>query len=297
MPIDRSASLRIDSDGLRFSIARRSLMLKDRSPISGQHSMNNTSQIPFTIILPTAYGQMLVNRYDINQTNPLIKSGQAVDHAEIMLLVQILQLLGTNLTVVDVGANVGTFALALARCVGAQGKVHAFEPQRIIFQMLAGSVALNSLTNVYCHHLALGECEGRLEIPQFDYSQPLNFGSIEFTAEQVEKLEQTRRHDPQNIEYVSLTTLDRFEFDPVHLIKIDAEGMEMRILEGAIGTLRRCRPVLYVEFLKSDKAAIQQFVAALDYAIYENGFCFLCIPAELKNKIQVTPRPMAPIPA
>jgi FkbM family methyltransferase len=256
----------------------------------------NPPQIPFTIIVPTAYGQMLVNRHDITQTNALFKTGLAFDHAEIALLAQILPLLGTDLTVIDVGANFGTYTLALARLVGAKGKVHAFEPQRILFQMLAGSVALNSLTNVFCHHLALGEREGRLEIPQFDYSQPLNFGSIEFAAEQGEPLDQARRHDPAALEYVPLTTLDRFEFDRVHLMKIDAEGMEMRILEGAANTLRRCRPVLYLEFLKSDKTALQQYVTALDYAIYENGINFLCIPTELKDRIPIRRGPVAAIP-
>lgn len=251
---------------------------------------------PFTIILPTAYGQMLVNRHDINQTNALFKTGQAIDHGEIVLLAQVLQLLGTDLTVLDVGANFGTYTLALARCVGPRGKVHAFEPQRIIFQMLAGSVALNSLTHVFCHHLALGDREGRLEIPQFDYTQPLNFGSIEFTAEQREPLTQPRQHDPHRIEYVPLTTLDRFEFPQVHLIKIDAEGMEMQVLEGAMATLRRCRPVLYLEFLKSDKAALQQHVTALDYAVHENGINFLCIPSELKDRIQIAPAPTGNAP-
>ena len=244
--------------------------------------------LPFTVIVPTAYGQMLVNRHDINQTNALFKNGQAIDHGEIVLLSQILKLLGTDLTVLDIGANFGTYTLALAQCVGPRGKVHAFEPQRIIFHMLAGSVALNSLGNVFCHHVALGEREGRVEVPQFDYSQPLNFGSIEFTAEQREPLHQRRGHDPQSVEYVPLTTVDRFEFAQVHLMKIDAEGMEMQVLEGAMNTLRRCRPVLFLEFLKSDKAALRQRVAALDYAVYESGMNFLCIPAELKGRISVT---------
>ena len=246
------------------------------------------SSPPFTIILPTAYGQMLVNRNDINQTNALFKTGMAIDHAEIALLAQVLQLLGTDLTVLDVGANFGTYALALSRFVGATGRVHAFEPQRIIFNMLAGSVALNSLTNVFCYHLALGDREGKLEIPQFDYSQPLNFGSIEFTAEQGEPLNQPRAHDPQRLEYVPMTTVDRFEFTHVHLMKIDAEGMEMQVLEGATDTLRRCRPVIYLEFLKGDKNALMQRVAALNYAVYENGMNFLCIPTEMKGRIQVT---------
>jgi FkbM family methyltransferase len=251
----------------------------------------NPPQIPFTIIAPTAYGQMLLNRFDINQTNALIKTGMAIDHTEITMLAQILQLLGTDLTVLDIGANMGTYSLALARFVGARGKVHSFEPQRVLFHLLAGSVALNSLTNVHCHHVALGDREGQLEIPQFDYSQPLNFGSIEFSSEQVEPLHQIRGHDPVKIDHVPLRALDQFGFDPVHLMKIDVEGMELNVLQGAMETLKRFKPVLYVEFFKSDKAALQQLITGLGYATYENGPNFLCIPAHLTDRIHVHPKP------
>ena len=206
-----------------------------------------------------------------------------------MMLAQILQLLGGNLTVIDVGANFGAYALALSRFVGPRGKIHAFEPQRIIFNMLAGSVALNSLNNVFCHHVALGDREGELEIPQFNYSQALNFGSIEFTAEQREPLTQKRRHDPKRLEYAPLSTLDRFEFEQVHLITIGVEGMEMQVLDGAIQNLRRCRPVLYLEFLKSDKAALQQRVTQLGYAVHQKDINFLCIPEELTDRIKAPP--------
>ena len=243
--------------------------------------------IPFTIILPTAYGQMLVNRHDINQTNALLKTGHAVDHAEIVLLSQVLQLLGTDLTVLDIGANFGAFSLGLAGCVGAQGKVHAFEPQRLLFNMIAGSVALNSLTNVFCHHMALGDREGAVEIPQFDYAQPLNFGSIEFTADQREPLTQLRGHDPRRAEFVTLTTIDRLALPQVHLMKIDAEGMEMQVLVGAAETLRRCRPVVYVEFLKSDKAALHRQLTASGYTLHENGINFLSIPNELADRFRI----------
>jgi FkbM family methyltransferase len=242
---------------------------------------------PFTIIVPTIYGQMLVNRHDIIQTDFLVKTGVAVDHGEIDLLAKILEQLGTGLTFLDVGANFGTYTLALARAVGPGGTVHAFEAQRIIFQMLTGSVALNSLTNVICHHAALGDEVGRIEIPQFDYHQPLNFGSIEFGPEQQEPLDQVRAHDPQRLEFVTLTTIDQCGFAQVHMIKIDVEGMEMAVLKGAEQTIGRCRPVLYVEFLKSDRQALREWLETRDYDVHENKINLLGIPKELKEQLPI----------
>jgi tRNA1(Val) A37 N6-methylase TrmN6 len=131
-------------------------------------SRTDVPPIPFTTIIPTVYGQMMVNRYDINQTTALFKTGKAIDHDEIALLTRVLRMLGPDPTVLDVGANFGTYSLALAAVVGPNGKVHAFEPQRLIYNLLVGSVALNALTNVYCHNVALGNREGRVEIPQYD---------------------------------------------------------------------------------------------------------------------------------
>jgi len=110
------------------------------------------------------------------------------------------------------------------------GKIHAFEAQRMIFNMLAGSVALNALENIVCHNVAIGDREGSIELPQFDYFRELNFGSVELGDEQRERLTQQRGHDPKKIEHVPLRTIDGFGFENVALIKIDVEGMEMQVL-------------------------------------------------------------------
>jgi FkbM family methyltransferase len=249
-----------------------------------------TDAVASTVIVPSVYGQILVNRHDINQTNALFKTGRAIDHNEIVMLTKILQQLGKGLTVLDVGANFGTYTLAFARAVGSHGKVHAFEPQRLIYELLVGSVAINSLANVYCHHVALGDREDKVEVPQYDYNQPMNFGSIEFAAEQSEQLTQVRGHDPAKIEYVPLTTIDSFNFSAVHLVKIDAEGMETQILQGSVDTIRRCRPVLFVEYLKGDREGLRLALQHFGYDVYPQTMNFLCIPTEMKERIQIPPR-------
>jgi hypothetical protein len=118
----------------------------------------------------------------------------------------------------------------------------------------------------------------------------MNFGSVEFTGEQSEKLVQDRGHDPARAEFVPLTTIDRFEFPRADLMKIDVEGMELQVLEGGAETIRRCRPVLFVEHLKNDRESLRQAILGLDYVVYqkERGMNFLCVPTEMKDRVQIT---------
>ncbi|HVJ50921.1 MAG TPA: FkbM family methyltransferase [Aliidongia sp.] len=251
----------------------------------------SVGNVPFSIVVPTRYGQMIINRNDINQANALIKTGQSLDHAEIELLGQVLRLydadFGKSLSILDLGANFGTFSLGLAPLVGPKGVIHAFEPQRILFNMICGSVALNGLTNVHVHNLAVGDREGAVEIPQFDYSKPLNFGSVEFSAEQREPLSQERGHDPAAAELVPLATLDRFGFERVHLLKIDVEGMELAVLDGAQATIGRCRPIIFAEFIKVDREALRLRLEGFGYSIFHTTMCYLAVPNELAGRVTI----------
>lgn len=242
---------------------------------------------PFSIVLPTAYGQMIVNRNDINQTDALLKTGRSCDDHEIASLERILAALAADPVVVDIGANFGCFSLALSRIAGPNGKVHAFEAQRIIFNMLCGSVALNAITNVHCYNVAIGDHEGTVEIPQFDYARPLNFGSVEFGGTQREPLHQARGTDPRRAEYVQVATLDSFGFDRLDLLKIDTEGMELAVLAGAEKTIRRCKPVIFAEYLKVDRPLLRQAIKRHGYDLYRLDANYLCIPRELRNRTAI----------
>ena len=68
--------------------------------------------------------------------------------------------------------------------------MHAFEAQRVIFHMLAGNMALNSMENVHCHFMAVGAQAGSARIPRLDYHQHGSFGSLELNREQQSDLGQ-----------------------------------------------------------------------------------------------------------
>ncbi|MEN9712504.1 MAG: hypothetical protein RLY90_765, partial [Pseudomonadota bacterium] len=107
-------------------------------------------QTPYTIVLPTGYGHMLVNRFDINQTGALLKTGRATDAEKVEFAVRVCENSPPSSIALDIGANFGTYSLAMARAMQKLGgRVYAFEAQRIIYYMLCGSVSLNSLENCY----------------------------------------------------------------------------------------------------------------------------------------------------
>jgi FkbM family methyltransferase len=145
-------------------------------------------------------------------------------------------------TVIDVGANIGTHAVAFANMVGPSGAVHAFEPQRRLFGMLAGNVALNGLDWVVCHQEAVGADAGRIELQPMPASDVFfNYSSVSLTG---------NKQNPARVkagESVPLVTLDALGLERCAAIKIDVEGMEPGVLAGARQLIERCQPVLYIE--------------------------------------------------
>jgi FkbM family methyltransferase len=164
----------------------------------------------------------------------------------------------------DIGANIGTHTLALARLVGPGGLVFAFEPQRIVFQTLCANMALNSLDNIHCINAAVGATAGTLKLFDADPNVPNNFGGV-----QVAMLAGAPRASP-----VDRLRLDDFlDIDRLRLIKIDVEGMEAEVLRGARDILERFKPVLYVE---NDNVAGSAELVAL---LHECGYrCYWHLP-------------------
>jgi FkbM family methyltransferase len=231
---------------------------------------------PYTLVVPSIYGQVLVNRFDTNQANALIKTGASLDAAEIAALQAIIQQLPAGQVFLDVGANFGLYGLAMAHTLKASGgTVLAFEAQRILFNMVCGSVALNSIENMHVHHLAIADQEGWLPIPKFDYNQVSSYGSVEFGAQQTEPIGQVRGLSSESVRAI---TLDSLQLQRVDMVKIDIEGMEEHALAGAVALFDQHRPIAFVEWVKSNKHAIVDYFAQRNYSVYEAGMNLLCMP-------------------
>lgn len=160
---------------------------------------------------------------------------------------------------VEAGANVGAHTLQLARLVGPGGRVLAFEPQRLCFQALCATMALNSVPHAYCYQVALGSRRGTVRVPQLDPGRPQNFGGLALGGP-----DDAGGGDP-----VPVAPLDDYRPDRCRLIKVDVEGMEREVLLGAAATIRSCRPVLYVENDRRERSeALVRHIEALGYDLY-----------------------------
>ena len=197
-------------------------------------------------------GLFLVNRNDVYIGKSLEVYGEYAG-LEGRMLMSVVQ---PGQTVVEVGANIGSHTVGLAKRVGPSGKVFAFEPQRACFALLQSQIALNQLHNVVAFNEGSGASNRELWLPPIDYSRRGNFGGVSL-----------QRSGSGWQEKVNVRRLDDIFFDmPVHLLKIDVEGMEREVIEGARKLIEDSKPTLYVENDRAEQSA------ALISLIQDHGY-------------------------
>jgi FkbM family methyltransferase len=195
----------------------------------------------------------------------------------------------TGRTIIDIGANNGSFAVDFAHLVGDKGNVYSFEPQRIIFYQLCGNVFMNGIDNVHCYNLAIGDSDTDIQVQKPNYFQNgnVNFGDVKVGKVEGESVSVQQRR------------LDYFDFNDVVFIKIDVQGYELNVIKGAENTIRKHRPYLFVEFeddllqeAGTSEKELQEKIESLGYVVkrfqegmpYQttSGKCLdcVCIPKE-----------------
>jgi FkbM family methyltransferase len=176
------------------------------------------------------YGPMLFNRFDRFVGRSLDHYGEYSEPEAALLR----SLLRPGDIVIEAGANIGAHTVAMARAVGETGRILAFEPQRLVFQLLCANLALNELVNVDARPAGLGSAPGSVRLPVVLPGQEFNFGGLPLAG-----------HGTG--ERVPIETIDGLRLKSCRLIKADVEGMEREVLLGAEATIARCRPMLHVE--------------------------------------------------
>lgn len=122
--------------------------------------------------------------------------------------------------VIDIGANIGTFAATSSVRVGSNGCVHAFEAHPGTFKLLQRTMQVNDFTNVSCHQLAVSSSPETIRISDLGRKDDSNHIQVSDTR----GIEVPATTLAGFIEKVQLTLID--------LLKIDVEGHEPAVLAG-----------------------------------------------------------------
>lgn len=178
----------------------------------------------------TRHGYMCFNPRDVYVGRCLATYGE-YSESEVSILLQACR---PGALVLDIGANIGCHTLPMARAVGENGVVIAFEPQRHAFQALCANAALNSLMNVIARNEAVGAAAGVTTVPIMNFNNEQNFAGLQLGDW------------PQGDE-IRVITIDDMDLVACHLMKIDVEGWESAVLEGATKTLQKFKPPIYIE--------------------------------------------------
>lgn len=169
-------------------------------------------------------------------------------------------------TAFDVGANIGLFSLVLAQAVGSSGTVIAFEPLPSNAGRAEANLNLNRLSNAQVLVTAVGAEDG---VGQLNMAEDPAYPSIQCVAENQGTGQCLR------VPIARLDTVWRQMGSPsVKCVKIDVEGAELEVLQGATDLLLSCRPLLILEANGKDVLArLQHALGAVSYRLWQpDGF-------------------------
>jgi FkbM family methyltransferase len=179
----------------------------------------------------------------------------------------------TDGVVVDIGANLGSYIVPLAK-QHPHLQFEAFETQRIVYYQLCANTFLNRLSNVYAHNVGLSNEQRITSYVLPNYAEETNIGafSIDFDT----RLKEYEVKSEGITERMIIIPLDSMQYEKVRLIKIDVEGHELQVLQGAEHTLRENNypPIIFEAWtwkFPEKRKAVFGHLENLGYTITEHG--------------------------
>ncbi len=212
--------------------------LHDPGPFKPYLKKKNVEGVPFDFWIGDTDGR---DWYDLQCGDPVwIEMGFIRDH-----------LVRENDVVLECGGHHGCTAIVLSRWVGPGGKVITFEALPANCDTIEKNIKLNGLKNVTLERKAVGAGRGVISVNASSNS------SVDFSGTGIQ---------------VEMTCLDEYEHLKPDFVKIDVEGFEMQVLQGAAKILSR-RPRLAIELhtesLSAYGATVQDIFRLIDIEKYK----------------------------
>lgn len=168
-------------------------------------------------------------------------------------------------SVIDVGAHIG---ISVNHWASNFNYVYAFEPLQDHYDCLLRNTSKLENLKTFC--FAAGNFDGTT---QGAYRSLKNSGSFQMLDENY--TQPKAENKVRKLVDIYVRKLDSFTFDHVDLIKIDVEGWEYEVIEGAVETIKKHKPVLMIEVLEDhpnktlrssyDFSKINRILAELNY--------------------------------
>jgi FkbM family methyltransferase len=252
-------------------------------------------------LVSSDHGPMLINRFDYNHifngdfygVGAQIMENGCYDPRDVAMLKDLLKCrrdhFGDGVVALDCGANVGVHTVEWAKMMREWGSVLAVEAQERIFYALAGNLTLQNCRNARAIWAAVSDTPGELSFPEPDYTKQGSYGSLELRARVGTEF------IGQAIDYAKPTStvktimIDGLGLQRLDLLKLDVEGMEVEALQGAAETIARCKPILFVETVKSDKALVTAALRNEGYHILPQGMNVLAVHESDPTLANITP--------
>lgn len=223
---------------------------------------------PFRLEIPGYGALMIVGNPTSHVTRKLFWHGQ--EGYEMHATPIFLALAGDARVIVDVGANIGYYAM-LASLANPRAAILGFEPMPAAYRYFTLNLQTNGFTNVRAEPLALSDHVGSVRF--FEARNP-KFPDLDLHLTGASGFDRpdNGRVASRAIE-VPVETLDRYTaaraITGVDLMKIDAEGSEPGVLRGAAELIARDRPILFCEVLPGRvEEDMEAFVHAHAYRVF-----------------------------
>jgi FkbM family methyltransferase len=179
---------------------------------------------------------------------------------------------------IDIGSNYGIYTLAIAKCIGDNGHIHAFEPTKSIMPYFLWSIRNNNFNNIIYNQYALSDKTG---IALLSHEENTETNKIINNYNEKTRGVVTRTLDA----YVEQNDLINIDF-----IKIDAEGHEVNIIDGALKFLKNNSPLIMFEIRTNDiiNHELIKKVMSVGYCCYKlvPGFNIL-IPFNIDEELDL----------
>lgn len=226
------------------------------------------------VLVSCDHGLFVVNRFD-GDSNTYAGQGEWLLYHGNSCIIEA-AIVDNNITkddpvIFDIGSNIGSFTSLMCKRY-PNGIIYAFEPQRLIFQMACGNMALNNFNNVYLYNIGLGKENKSIEIHEPDYSKRRDYGTFSLVNDM--------KFDTSKFtSVIDVVTLDwfveKYGINVIDFLKIDAEGMDIDVLIGARRAINKFKPTILVEHINPSGSLYDELVNEL------NGYSLL----EVNNNI------------